>query len=52
MGFIEECLGESEGSEIGTGTVPPRWAGTAQPLSLSLEEIERQIKEIGAYEMF
>ena len=52
MGFIEECLGEGEGEgKIGTGTVPPRcWAGTAQPLSL--EEIERQINEIGAYEMF
>ena len=51
MGFIEECLGEGAGEgKIGTGTVPPRWAGTAQPLSL--EEIERQIREIGAYEMF
>ena len=52
MGFIEECLAEGAGEEkIGTGTVPPRcWAGTAQPLSL--EEIELQIKEIGAYEMF
>ena len=52
MGFIEEFLGEGDSSErIGTGTVPPRcWAGTAQPLSL--EEIERQIQEIEAYEMF
>ena len=52
LGFIEECLAELEGKAIGTGTVPLRWAGTAQPLSLSLEEIERLINEIGAYEMF
>ena len=55
MGMIEECLEEifstGKDSAIGTETVPPRcWAETAQPLSL--EEIELQIKEIGAYEMF